>query len=143
MANTGGCTIGPTRGADDYRQGMERSEPARYSAAECLRRLRELCLALPGASERVSHGEPSWFVRKKFVTLADHHHDDRFAFWAAAPEGAQERWIGVDPVRFFRPPYVGGRGWIGGYLDVEQDWDDIAEIVGDAHAVVATKRRAR
>ena len=49
----------------------------------------------------------------------------------------------MDPVRFFRPPYVGGRGWIGGYLDVEQDWDDIAEIVGDAHAVVATKRRAR
>jgi len=122
---------------------MQRWEQARYSAAECVRRLRELCMALPGANERVSHGELSWFVRKQFVTLADHHHDDRFAFWAAAPDGAQERWIVLDPQRFFRPPYVGGRGWIGGYLDVEQDWGDIAEIVGDAHAVVATKRRTR
>ena len=120
---------------------MERSEPVRYSAPECLRRLRELCLSWPGVSERVSHGEPSWFVKRQFVTLADHHHDDRFGFWAAAPEGAQQRWIALDPERFFRPPYVGGRGWIGVYLDVEQDWDDIAEIVGDAYAMVAPRQK--
>jgi hypothetical protein len=126
-----------------YRRLVERSGLVRYSGDECLRRLRELCVALSGVSERVSHGEPSWFVKKQFVTLADHHHDDRFGFWAAAPQGAQERWIALDDGRFFRPPYVGGRGWIGVYLDVEQDWDDIAEIVGDAHAVVAPKRGGR
>jgi hypothetical protein len=120
---------------------MERSPMVRYSAPECRQRLRELCLAQTGASERLSHGEPAWFVTRQFATLADHHHDDRFAFWAAAPEGAQRRWIAADPERFFRPPYVGGRGWIGVYLDVEQDWDDIAEIVGDAHATVTTGRR--
>lgn len=122
---------------------MERTALVRHSAPECRRRLRELCGSWPGVTERASHGEPAWFVRRQFVTLADHHHDDRFGFWAAAPPGAQERWIAVDPGRFFRPPYVGARGWIGGYLDVEQDWDDIAEIVADAHAVVAPKPRRR
>ena len=109
------------------------------AAQEPLDRLRALCLALPGVSERVSHGEPSWFVKRQFVTMADRHHDDRVAFWAAAPEGAQQRWIAADPGRFFRPPYVGGRGWIGVYLDVDLapgDWDDIAEIVAEAHATV-------
>jgi hypothetical protein len=112
---------------------------------ESVQRLRDLCLALPGATERISHGEPSWFVRKQFVTFADRHHDDRVAFWAAAPDGAQEHWLALDPMRFFRPPYVGGRGWSGVYLDVEQDWDDVAEIVVAAHSVVAppAARRAR
>ena len=108
-----------------------------------MHRVRDLCLALPGATERISHGEPSWFVKKQFVTFADRHHDDRVAFWAAAPDGAQEHWVGLDPVRFFRPPYVGGRGWIGVYLDVEQDWDDIAEIIEAAHAVVTADRPRR
>jgi len=105
---------------------------------ECLRRLRELCLALPGVTERLSHGEPSFFVTKQFVMFADHHHDDRVGFVAAAPEGAQQHWLALDDTRFYRPPYVGGRGWIGVYLDVEQDWDDIADIVDSAHAVVGS-----
>ena len=113
------------------------------STPVCLERLRALCLALPGVSERLSHGEPSWFVQKQFVSLADRHHDDRVALWAAAPDGAQEHWIALDPTRFFRPPYVGGRGWIGVYLDVAQDWDDIADIVQSAHATVSPLPRRR
>ena len=148
-----------------------------FPAGEALDRLRALCLALPGVTERLSHGEPAWFVgppgrpgrpglrgrhqtqlgadgdpvtqepdrrraARQFVTLADHHHDDRFGFWAAAPDGAQARWLAVGDGRFFRPPYVGGRGWIGVYLDVALDWDDVAEIVADAHAVAAPKRRS-
>ncbi|MDI9948391.1 MULTISPECIES: MmcQ/YjbR family DNA-binding protein [Rhodococcus] len=106
-----------------------------------LERLRTLCLALPEATERVSHGEPAWFVRKapQFASLADRHHDDRVAFWAAAPPGAQQDWVQRDPGRFFVPPYVGGRGWIGVYLDVPQDWDDVADIVEDAYRAVAPK----
>ena len=113
------------------------------SAAECLSRVRALCLALPGTSERLSHGEAAFFVKKQFLTMSDHHHDGRFGFWAAAPDGAQERWLGTDGERFYRPPYVGGRGWIGVYLDVEQDWDDVAEIIESAHAVVTPPSRSR
>jgi hypothetical protein len=107
-----------------------------------LEELRKLCLALPETTERLSHGEPTWFVRDKktFVTYADHHHDDRLAFWAAAPPGVQEALVGSDPQRFFVPPYVGHRGWIGVRLDVEVDWEEIAELVTDAYRLVAPKR---
>jgi hypothetical protein len=107
-----------------------------------LPRLRELCLALPEATERMSHGEPTWFVRDKktFVTYADRHHDDRLAFWCAAPDGAQPTLVESDPERFFVPPYVGHRGWLGVRLDVAVDWDEIAEIVEDAYRAVAPKK---
>ncbi|PZG18595.1 MmcQ/YjbR family DNA-binding protein [Nonomuraea aridisoli] len=109
---------------------------------DALDRLRALCLALPETTERLSHGEPVWFVRgkKAFVMFADHHHDDRRAFWCAAPAGAQEALVGGDPERFFRPPYVGHRGWLGVYLDVpEVDWDEVAELVADAYRQIAPK----
>jgi hypothetical protein len=108
---------------------------------EPLPRLRELCMRLPEVTERVSHGEPTWFVRDKkvFVTYADHHHDDRLAFWCAAPEGARRTLIESDPERYFRPPYLGHRGWLGVYLDVPVDWDDIAEVVEDAFRVIAPR----
>lgn len=105
-------------------------------------RLRALCLALPEVTERLSHGEPTWFVRDKtsFVTTADHHHDDRVAFWCAAPDGAQEDLVASAPERFFRPPYVGHRGWLGVWLDVPQDWDEIGALVENAYRRVAPAR---
>jgi hypothetical protein len=111
-------------------------------AGDPLETLRRICLALPEATERLSHGEPTWFVRDKktFVTYADHHHDDRLGFWCAAPEGAQRMLVEADPERFFVPPYVGGRGWLGVYLDVEVDWAEIASLVEDAYRTIAPKR---
>lgn len=105
-----------------------------------LPQLRALCLDLPEVTEKISHGEPTWFVRRTFVTYANHHHDDRLGFWCAAPPGVQEELVGAEPARFFRPPYVGHRGWLGVYLDVEVDWVEIAEIVRDAYRVVAPKK---
>lgn len=111
-------------------------------ARDPLARLRRLCLALPETTERLSHGEPTWFVRDKktFVMYADRHHDDRVACWCAAPEGAQEAMTKSDATRFFVPPYVGHRGWLGVYLDVAVDWDELADIVEDAYRTVAPKR---
>ena len=118
-------------------------QPANAVAHDALMRLRALCLALPETTEKVSHGEPTWFVRKVFVMFAGRHHDDRVAFWCAAPPGVQEALVGSDPQRFFRPPYVGVRGWLGVYLDVPGvDWTEIAEIVVDAYRTVAPKRLA-
>ncbi len=106
-----------------------------------LETLRRLCLAMPEATERLSHGEPTWFAGKKtFVTYADHHHDDRLAFWCAAPPGVQETLVDAAPDRFFRPPYVGGRGWLGVRLDVDVDWDEVADLVVGAYRTVAPKR---
>jgi hypothetical protein len=111
-------------------------------STDSVEQLRALCLSLPGTTERLSHGEPAWFVggKKTFVTLADHHHDDRFAFWCAAPPGAQEILTRAAPGRFFRPPYVGHRGWLGVWLDVPVDWDEIAGLIADAYRMVAPPR---
>ena len=111
--------------------------------ADALAHVRGICLALPEATERLSHGAPTFFVRDKttFVTfLDDHHGDGRLALWCAAPRGAQEQLVELEPQRFFRPPYVGHRGWLGVRLDVEPDWDEIAQICTDAYRQVAPKR---
>jgi len=116
------------------------SPAARKSALE---RLRGICLAFPETSERPSHGSPSFFVREKkcFLMLLDNHHDDgRFAIWCAAPPGNQELLVQADPERFFRPPYVGHRGWLGVMLHGNVDWDEIAGICEEAFATVAPKR---
>jgi hypothetical protein len=104
-------------------------------------RLRRICLSLPGTEERVSHGEAAYFVGRQFVAVDDHHHGaDRLAFWCPAPPGVQEQLIAEDPVQFFRPPYVGHRGWVGVRIDLDPDWDEIAAIVRDAYRQIAPKR---
>lgn len=110
---------------------------------DALDRIRLLCLALPEATERLSHGAPTFFVagKKTFVTFMDDHHGDgRLAIWCAAPTGAQPTLVDEEPERFFVPPYVGGRGWVGVRLDVEVDWDEVAHIVEEAYRTVAPKR---
>ena len=105
-----------------------------------LERIRELCLGLPEVSERPSHGAPTFFVREKrsfLMVLADHHGDGRFALWCAAPDGLQKLLVDADPERFFVPPYVGHRGWLGVRLDRGLDWNELAGIVEDAYAEVA------
>jgi hypothetical protein len=117
---------------------MSDMNPPSAEESDPLHRLRALCTALPEVTEKISHGEPTWFVRRVFASYADHHHDDRVGFWCAAPPGAQEALVGARPDRFFRPPYVGGRGWLGVRLDGDDvDWDEIAEIVVDAYREVA------
>jgi len=106
-----------------------------------LARVRKYCLALPEATEKLSHGSPTWFVKKTFVMyLDDHHGDGRLALWCAAAPGVQDELVGQEPDRFFVPPYVGGRGWLGVRLDRDPDWDEIAEIIEDAYREVAPKR---
>ena len=109
-----------------------------------LQHLRAICLAFPEVTERPSHNAPSFFVRGKstfVMAWVDGHHDHTFPhLWCAAPAGVQEALDRDRPCRFFRPPYVGHRGWLGVRLDVEVDWDEIAEICEDAYRTVAPKK---
>ncbi len=116
---------------------MTEAEPDPYG------RIRTACLALPEVDERMSHGEATWFAGKRvFVTAADRHHDDRRAVWIAAPDGVQQTLVEADPERFFRPPYVGVRGWIGVYLDRPVDWEELGALIVDAYRQVAPRRLA-
>jgi hypothetical protein len=113
------------------------------NAKQALTRVRAICLALPEATERLSHGSPTFFIRDKktFVMfLDDHHGDGRLALWVAAPPGVQEELVELEPERFFRPPYVGPRGWLGVRLDRDLDWGEIAGIVEDAYRQIAPKK---
>jgi hypothetical protein len=110
---------------------------------QILATVRELCLELPETSERPSHGAPTFFVRgrRSFATVWDSHHGDgRFALICAAPAGMQSALVDDEPDRFYVPPYVGHRGWIGVRLDRGFDRDEIARILEDAYAEVAPSR---
>ena len=113
---------------------------------QILAAVRELCLALPETSERPSHGEPTFFVggKRSFATVWDsHHRDGRLALICAAPPGMQSALVEAEPERFYVPPYVGHRGWLGVRLDRGFDREEIAGIIEDAYAEVAPPRLVR
>ena len=105
-------------------------------------RVRNICTGLPGVSEKLSHGAPAFYAGKQFVMLwPQGHHGNQFPhLWCAAPWGAQDALIADDPKRFFRPPYVGGRGWVGVRLDGRVDWDELEALCQDAYRTVAPKK---
>ncbi len=107
-----------------------------------LARIRKSCLALPETSERLSHGSPTFFVRRKraFVMYLDNHHNDgRLALWCAATPEIQQLLVGAVPGHYFVPPYVGHLGWLGVRLDRDLGWDEIAGHIEDAYLTVAPK----
>ena len=111
-----------------------------------LTRLRGIVDGFPEVSERLSHGSVTFFIRDKRVLCYlsdDHHGDGRLALICAAPPGVQEEMIAADPERFYRPPYVGHRGWIGLRVDIAPDWDEIANLLDEAYRQVAPRTLVR
>jgi len=110
--------------------------------ADLEERFRVMCMDLPGVTEKLSHGAPVFFAGKQFLTLwLDGHHDHGFPhLWCAAPPGVQDELVTTEPDRFFRPPYVGGRGWLGVRLDAVIDWDEMTLICEEAFRAVAPRK---
>ena len=126
--------------------GNERRLPGpapKKDDGEHLHRVRRICLALPGTTEKLSHGAPTFFANNKkvFVMFADNHHNDgHIAVWAAAPPGVQALLVRQQPKTYFKPPYVGVRGWIGIELANISD-EDLAAHVQEAWQTIVPKRR--
>jgi hypothetical protein len=121
---------------------LNRASYRRADVARALQMVRAAALRWPETSERDSHGGPAFFVRDKrcFVMfLDDHHQDGRLAIWCAAPDGVQQEMVETEPDRFFRPPYVGHRGWLGVHL-LEVTQAELDAIVLDAYRQIAPKR---
>jgi predicted DNA-binding protein (MmcQ/YjbR family) len=108
---------------------------------KALDQLRDVCLAFPDAVEAGGVGDPSFKVREKIFAM-QHGHEDRPSVWFKAGEGVQELLVGSSPARFFRPPYVGHHGWVGAWLDVELDWEELADLVEESYRMTAPKRLA-
>jgi hypothetical protein len=110
-------------------------------SSQQLERVRRICSALPETTERYSHGEPTFFVKGKvYVMFADNHHNDgRIAIWIPVPSGFQEAFIEADPETYFKPPYVGVRGWVG--IELARIGDkDLTFHIQTAWELIAPKR---
>ena len=108
---------------------------------EQLTRVRRICSTLSETTEKLSHGEPTWFVRNKvYVMFANNHHDDgHVAIWLPVPSGMQEVLIASHPEMYFKPPYVGVRGWVG--IELENIGDaDLRFHIQTAWSLIAPKR---
>ena len=125
----------------------ERVSTPRLEAAR--ERLLPAIEALPDAFEKLSHGSPTFFTgtgtkARTFASLHDERQwgEGRLCLWLAAPDGLQEALVSGDPERWFVPPYVGHRGWVGLRLDLPQvEWDEAAGALEDAHAFIADRAR--
>jgi hypothetical protein len=107
---------------------------------EQLGRLRRICFSLPECEEKLSHGEPTFFVRKRvFVMFANNHHNDgHVAVWIPVDTGAQASLIKSAPRIYFNPPYVGVKGWVGVELGAV-DEDELATLILNAWRLIAPK----
>jgi predicted DNA-binding protein (MmcQ/YjbR family) len=104
-----------------------------------LTRLRKICLALPQAYDQETWDDPTFRVKGKIFVLV---RDDGMTFWCKAPPGSQNVLVNADPRRFYVPPYVGHKGWVGVRLDGRPDWDEVARIVKRSYMLVAPRRLA-
>jgi hypothetical protein len=107
---------------------------------------REICLRFPATDEKLSHGTPAFHVRGKLFLMFvdDHHGDGRIGVWCKSTLEEQRRLVADDPGRYFVPPYVGVKGWVGVRLDGETpDWIALSILVEDAWRSVAPPRVLR
>ena len=114
----------------------------------CVRRLRAVCAGLPEAEERTGgeHGQHVAFIvrNRTFGYFTDDHHGDgRVALIVKAPPGEQSALVDSDRERYFVPPYLGHRGWVGLRLDVGPiDWDEARELLVESYCLSAPKKLA-
>lgn len=108
---------------------------------EKIGRVRRICLALPGVEERLSHGEPTFFVGKKVFAMCstNHHNDGHIAVHLPAEAGLQAMLIQASPQKYYRPPYVGVKGWIGVELERVDD-GELGSHIREAWQIIAPKR---
>jgi predicted DNA-binding protein (MmcQ/YjbR family) len=107
-----------------------------HDTERVLERLRKVCMAMPGAIEKISHGEPTWFAGangKVFAMFDNHHHGaPHVSVWIPTPHEIQEFLVGSDPSSYFVPPYVGKKGWTGVVLDTGPDWKVVEDLLHTA-----------
>jgi len=105
-----------------------------------LARLRTICLGLSEAEERATWATPTFRIRGKIFCMAFAQPP---AIWVKAPRGSQELLIEAAPERFFRPPYLGHKGWVGVHLAGRPDWAEIEALIRRSYVLVAPRGLAR
>ncbi len=110
-------------------------------ADRAVERLHELTAILPESTVGTTVHHPSIKVRNKAFTMyVGPGRESKPAFWIKAGPGIQEELLAIGPDRYFKPPYVGPKGWVGVWLDRATDWDECDELIADAYRLSAPKR---
>ncbi len=111
---------------------------------EHLSRVRRICTALPQTTEKLSHGAPTFFAGKKVYAMFvnNHHHDGHIAVWIPVAPGLQATLLRTEPNKFFMPPYVGVKGWVGLELDTV-DNEELGFHLSEAWRLIAPKKSNR
>lgn len=110
-------------------------------SGDVIARIRDICLALPDATEKTAWGDPTFRVRDRIFAMVKRG-DGQNSVWCKAADGVQGVLIEAAPLRFFIPPYVGHKGWVGARLDDGPDWDEVANVVRNSYMLIAPKRLA-
>jgi hypothetical protein len=107
-----------------------------------IHRVRRLCTSLHEVTEKLSHGAPTFFARKRVFAMVvnNHHNDGHVAVWIPAAPGVQAALIKSDPRVYYRPPYVGPSGWVGIELDQMGD-EDLAIHLREAYDLILAKQK--
>src|SRR5471030_272360 len=120
------------------------NKPRNKAEERAIERVRLIFFALPGATEKLAWGDPTFRAGKMFAMMDTHHHGaDHVAVLVPAELGAQETLVKADPDRYFVPPYVGPSGWIGARITGKPDWKAIEELIEDAYRLIAPKPKAK
>ncbi|HEV8145481.1 MAG TPA: MmcQ/YjbR family DNA-binding protein [Bryobacteraceae bacterium] len=121
---------------------MAKAKTTKNLGEEQIQRVRRICMAMPEVTEKLSHGEPTWFVRKRvFAGFSNNHHNDgHVAVCIPAAPGVQQQLIKASPKTYYRPPYVGPSGWVG--IEMGQiDDEDLAVHLHEARDLILAKYR--
>ena len=114
------------------------------AARSPLARLRKICLAFPEAHEVEAWGEPTFRVKNKLFAMyaaeGNHHGSGRAGVWIKATHVTQDMLVRAEPGRYFSPPYVGPKGWVGAWLDKNPDWDVVTDLLRDAWSQTAPRK---
>jgi hypothetical protein len=117
-------------------------KPIGPEIADTIEQLRAICLDLPGATEKLAWGEPTFRAPKMFAMVDnDHHNSGHLAVWVRSTLDAQDVLVDANPDRFFVPPYMGKSGWIGIRIgDPDVDWGEVIDLIEDGYRLVAPKK---
>jgi hypothetical protein len=136
--------VAPERKKAPQTARKEKLRVATNPNGEQIERVRRICLALPGSMEKPSHGEPTFFVSGRVFAMFsnNHHHDGHVAVSVPAEDGVQTELIRSEPGKFYRPPYVGVKGWVGIELAAVSD-DELGLHISEAYRLIGSREKRR
>jgi hypothetical protein len=118
------------------RHPLDSSHPALMAS------LRDLCLTYPQTTEDIKWENPVFLVHERIFVLVSQRDEGRVGLWLKAGKGVQEAFVGADPERYYRPPYLGPKGWLGAWISPESQpiWPVIEDLIDESFRLVAPKR---